>query len=252
MWYSTGHKLKTCRFYLFSLLYNRHIEKVLNLLLHRFRNNITPVCPILRPQCPVNCHCAFYPHCALHCCHVAVVPSMSSRRRRAFDRRCPCAVHRRRQCCIVITPSIANAVAIAVASSITVVAIALPCCHPLPSLLPRYRHVFHCHHCLIPSSLLSHRAFHCCCCCCVVVAPSITVHHRLRCVAAMPSRRHCRRRRRCRRCRYCRHHHRPLLLIPLLVGCCVVASPSRRCVAVVAAAVAVAITATATATTHLC
>ena len=37
-----------------------------------------------------------------------------------------------------------------------------------------------------------------------------------RCIA--PLRRRCRH---CRCCHYCRHHHRPLLLIPLLVGCCV-------------------------------
>ena len=39
---------------------------------------------------------------------------------------------------------------------------------------------------------------------------------------------------RCICCCYSRHHHRPLLLIPLLIGCCVVALPSGRRVAVVA------------------
>ncbi len=61
-------------------------------------------------------------------------------------------------------------------------------------------------------------AFHCCHCCRVAIAPPITIHHCHCCNAVAPS---C-----CRCCRCCccyRPHHRcPLLLIPLLVGCCFV------------------------------
>jgi hypothetical protein len=60
------------------ILYTRHIEKVLDLSLHRFRYDIAPVCPILRPRRPIHFHCAFHPHCALHCRHVAVMPSTPS------------------------------------------------------------------------------------------------------------------------------------------------------------------------------
>jgi hypothetical protein len=128
------------------ILYNRHIEKVLDLSLHCFRDDIAPVCPILHPQCPVHCRCAFHPHCALHCRHIAVMPSTPLRCHRAFDRRCPCAVHCPCCCCIVIAPSIAVAVAIAVAPSITVVAVVSPWCHPSPLLLSCCRCVFHCRH----------------------------------------------------------------------------------------------------------
>ncbi len=68
------------------ILYNWHIEKVLDLSLHRFRDDIAPVGPILCPQHPVNCRCAFHPHCAfvapaspssLPRCRVAVAPSIA-------------------------------------------------------------------------------------------------------------------------------------------------------------------------------
>ena len=111
------------------ILYNRHIEKVLDLSLHCFRDDITPVCPILCPQRPVHCRCAFHPHCALRCCCVAVAPSTPLHCCRAFDHHRPHAVHRHHQLRIVIEPSIAMAVDIPVAPSITVVALTSPWCH---------------------------------------------------------------------------------------------------------------------------
>ena len=126
------------------------------------------------------------PHCCptLHCC-------------------CQCSVHRLRHChhCqrhprVVYQRhrrrvAVAPCIAVAVAQSIAV-ALPLPCCH-----------AFH------------HRPHNC-----IAITPSIAVHHRHHCVAVAiaPSHRHhcfCR----CHHCPNCRHHHRPLLLIPSLVGC---------------------------------
>ena len=50
-------------------------------------------------------------------------------------------------------------------------------------------------------------------------APTIRLHHHCHCVTIAPT--HCCRCH-CRCCHYCRNHHSPLLLIPLLVGYCVV------------------------------
>ena len=127
---------------------------MLDLLLHRFRNDIAPVCPILHPQCPIHCRCAFHPHCALRCSRVAIAPSMPLHCQRAFDSCCLCAVNCRGQHHIVMAPSIAVAVDrrhchravhhrhcqhVAMVLSIAVVASALPSHLPLPSPLCRCR-----------------------------------------------------------------------------------------------------------------
>jgi hypothetical protein len=119
------------------------------------------------------------------------------RRRRAVNHSPPCAVHRRCRVASSIAVAVAPSIAVAGMPSIAVVAVVSPLCHPLSS-----PHAFH---------RRRHR--------CVAVALSIAAHRCRCCVAVAPTRRP---RHRCCHCCYHRHHHCPLLLIPTLVGCCVV------------------------------
>ena len=158
---------------------------MLDLDLHCFCDNIATVCPIFHPQQLIHCHCAFHRRCAVCCHRVAVVPSTPSPCRHAVDRRRPCAIHRRRQRCIDIVPFIVITVAVAVALCIKFIAVTLLLLWPPPSP-PTFADPF--------SGWL--------------LRPWVTV---------APLQCHCRR---CHCCCYRRHHHCPLLLIPLLVGCC--------------------------------
>jgi hypothetical protein len=177
---------------------------VLDLSLHRFRGDIAPVCPILHPQRPIHCRCNFHPYCALGCRRVAVAPTTPSRRRRAFDHRRPRDVHCRRQHRIVIAPSTAVAVDIAIAPSITIVTVASPWCHPSPLLLPRCCRVFH-----------RHRHF------------AVHRRHCRRCRRRRHPRRPCHRHLRLRRCHAVHRRHRHIH------RCRVAVAPSIAVVAVV-------------------
>ena len=91
----------------------------------------------LHIRSPLHHHCAINCHCpqAVHCCH-----------------------HH----CIAVAPSI------------TIVAIALSLCHPLLFLLLRCHPAFHCcHSCAIHRHRYGHSAIHCCHRHCIAVAPCI-------------------------------------------------------------------------------